>query len=297
VCLASALFVCGCQQQAETPEVSRVASIEQNQVSSNGIVSPSSEVVQRIPSRPMLIVPDEATVREAELENTSLGQGMTDLSVFEAEPVVEALEPIDPADKAEAARLFAALLSPETDAAQWEQTHSELLSQGPAAAVLLGERLNDGADFERETAASLLVLLGSDAKRAVPDLTGALSDSSDFVRANAAAALVQFPESSSQAIPVLVGMLKDIDPQLRQMAAMNLSAVGTEATPHVRDLTEVLAKEQDAQVIVPVVQLLGRLGPEANAAVPQLQQVAFQHGGQVQTEVTAAIGQIQSVVQ
>ena len=86
-------------------------------------------------------------------------------------------------------------------------------------------------------------------------------------------------------------LLASDDPQLRQMAVTNLSNFGAEAAPFVPQLADVL-DDGASDVVVPVVELLGRIGPAAEAAVPRLQQIAFEEEGEARTAATAALGQI-----
>ncbi len=202
-------------------------------------------------------------------------------------------EPVDPRTVA-AEVLFAKLVNPGLSMEDWEQTHTQLLEIGESAVPVLAKGLSSTNNIERETAATTLALLGPFAKGASTELIAALADSSPFVKANAAAALVLIAGQEAVAIPVLVETLHSSDPNLRQMAAMNLNAVGREASPHVAELTRVLMNEQSPEVLVPVVQLLGRIGPGAALAVPKLQQIAFEQPGELSTEANFAIEQIQT---
>lgn len=202
-------------------------------------------------------------------------------------------EVVDPHLVAEVEELFEKLTSPGTSPEDWEQTHTKILALEDKAAPTLATMLGSESVFRRETAASLLVLLGPNAKQAKSLLVKALQDTSPFVQANAAVALVTIGEHQRQACEVLVKSLQSRDVQLRQMAAMNLSALGEEAKGFVSDLTFVLAEETSHEVLVPVVQLLGRLGPEATDAVPRLKQIAFEQDGPLKAEASAAINSIQ----
>jgi hypothetical protein len=60
-----------------------------------------------------------------------------------------------------------------------------------------------------------------------------------------------------------------------------------------------LAEALDAgptDVVLPVVELLGRIGPAAEAAVPRLQQIAFEQEGEAGAAATAALEQITPLV-
>jgi hypothetical protein len=45
-------------------------------------------------------------------------------------------------------------------------------------------------------------------------------------------------------------------------------------------------------VLVSIVELLGRIGPDAGSAAPQLQQIAYEQEGEAQQAATAALERI-----
>jgi HEAT repeat protein len=199
----------------------------------------------------------------------------------------------EPADRHEsdspAAGPFETLLTPGIEPEEWDGAHQQLLELGSKAVPFLIRKLNTGNEIERETAATTLALIGPGAEEAVPVLVEALNDPADFVRANAAAALVQFPDQHPRAARVLVSLLKSSDPHLRQMAGMNLSALDGEAELDVDELAGILEAETAPEVLVPVVELLGRIGPAAGPAVPKLRQIAFDQPGDAGTAAAQAI--------
>ena len=91
----------------------------------------------------------------------------------------------------------------------------------------------------------------------------------------------------------LTDLLADTDPQLRRLAAANLSAFGAEASREIPKLTAVLT-DSDAEVVTPVIQLLGRMGPLAVDAVPQLQKIAFEQDGALKQAAEQALLLIQT---
>lgn len=189
---------------------------------------------------------------------------------------------------------FEKLMAPADSFEDWEKAHQALLNFGKDAVPLLAHKLQRGEALERETAASSLVAFGPDAEPAIAALRNALQDDVPFVRANAAVTLVQFPEESKLAIPVLVSFLEHTDPNLQQMAAMNLSALGTDASLHVKELTRILGRTDGPEILLPVVELLGRIGPAAEVAVPKLKQIAFEQTGEIQNAARSAIQLIEA---
>jgi len=193
---------------------------------------------------------------------------------------------------------FEKLSQPAKTFEEWDQANQKFLAMGEATTPLLAHKLTEGDPVERELAASTLVLMGTPPNAAVPALVESLSDTLPFVRANAAATLVQIPEHQQIAITVLVPFLNHPDPNLQQMAFINLTALGEEASPHVAELTTFLeSKTSEPEVLLPVVQLLGRIGPKAELAIPKLKQIAFEQEGEVGDAAKSAIQLIETVVE
>ncbi|WP_175517679.1 HEAT repeat domain-containing protein [Planctomicrobium piriforme] len=207
----------------------------------------------------------------------------------EKAPAIRSASTVDTIQARRARELVSLLTQPGADLPNWEEAHTELLELGPHAVPVLAEKLQHGTDVERELAATTLALVGPSAGDAATALVAALQDSSPFVRANAAAALVQLPDYSRQAIPTLIGLLDADDPQLRQLAAVNLSAVGADASPYVDNLKRTLAQTNPPEVLTPVVELLGRIGAPAEPALPELQKIKFEQPGEVGDAATNAI--------
>lgn len=191
-----------------------------------------------------------------------------------------------------AQQLFNRLTDPQIPSADWDAVHLELIELGSDGAVVLGERLQQGVSLEREMAAMTLALIGADAHPATESLIAALRDESPFVRANAAAALVQIPERAVVAVPTLVELLESSDGGLRQLAATNLGVIGAEAAPFAERLAQSIAADRDPEVVIPVVQLLGRIGPSAQSALPGLRQIAFETDGATGEAVRETIQRI-----
>jgi HEAT repeat protein len=101
-----------------------------------------------------------------------------------------------------------------------------------------------------------------------PELIAALKDDSVAVRKAATQALAQFPHGFDSAIPFLLSMLDDSSPLFRSTAAQALSAAWPNPAV-VPGLIDGL-KSRNREVRYRSAQLLGRVGPAANAAVPQL---------------------------
>lgn len=187
--------------------------------------------------------------------------------------------------------LFNTLASPDTSPEDWEKAQNRLIELGETAVPALERELKSQDARRREIAASGLAMLGPASATAVPALKEALQDESIYVRANAATALCAIPEQEPIVIPALVKLLISEDPQVRQMSAVNLSNFGPEAAPHVQDLTAALEQAPD-DVLVALLELVGRIGPEAKSAAPHVQQIAFEQSGDAQQAAQAALERI-----
>ena len=244
-----------------------------------------SAATPSLPARPELIVPSA----------TPAAPQIATLSSIEQPPVLQspesALAP-DPQDVARAKVLFQKLMEPGLKMEEWDQVQSRFVDLGAAAVSVLTEQLQEENSLVREQATTLFVLLGPQAEPVADELLEALEDPSYFVRVNAAATLVQMPRYAQQAVPVLIRLLESPDPQLRQMAAMNLGALGEEAVAHVDSLSRALGSEQDEEVIIPVVDLLGRIGPLAEPALPTLKRIVYEKPGEAAEAARTAIQRI-----
>jgi HEAT repeat protein/lysophospholipase L1-like esterase len=185
------------------------------------------------------------------------------------------------------------------------------------------EALKDPSEERRAAAARGLATLGEAAAPAVSALATALEDSSHLVRAAAAWALGDVGPAAASAVPALVPLLRDRDPFVRAGAAFGLGGIGAAAKPSIPGLiaglsdldervrwraADALAKiglEPDStDLLVPLVrdaagpgrglaaEALGRLGPEARVAVPELIAATSDPRPDVRWRAIWALGQI-----
>jgi HEAT repeat protein len=101
-----------------------------------------------------------------------------------------------------------------------------------------------------------------------PELFAALVDESVGVRCEAARALARFPLGLDPVIAILLSMLDDSSPLIRESAQQALSAAWPTSVV-VPSLIDSL-KDPNRRIRYHAARLLGRVGPEANAAVPVL---------------------------
>lgn len=180
--------------------------------------------------------------------------------------------PVSAAESARAKALFDRLATPGLEEETWKSTQAELLRMEVAAVPGLADRLQHGNEFDRELAATLLAQLGPAAESASQTLQTALADPSPYVRVNAAAALIQL-SAHDAAAAALLDLLRSADEQLRQIAAANLAAIGPQASAHVDTLAAALQPDESPEVLLPVVELLGKIGPPAQSVLPRLKQL------------------------
>lgn len=215
--------------------------------------------------------------------------------VAESPPVAStpAVAP-EPDDGTQARAAMSRLLAQGISVDEWEAAHQELVDLGPAAADALREALTSADPVAREWSASILALNVEAALVAKSELMDCLDDESGFLRANAAAALLLVPGTDAEVLPVLLDLTRSTDADLKRLAVLNLANLNEQVVPHLDQLTPLLS-DADPEVVRPIVDLLGRLGPAAKGALPQLQQIEFEAGrDDLRTAVEQAVQQIES---
>ncbi|AMV16824.1 HEAT repeat domain-containing protein [Planctomyces sp. SH-PL14] len=279
---AALLLSAGCGGTSTPPSDTAT---EVSSAPGNGAAQPSTARGASPQTPGVLTVPGEG--RSRDLATLSIP-----LIISEEEGLLVPTEtgpPISPA----AEKAWRNLMRPDLAAEQWDAAQQALVELGAEATPLLNRELGSSEEYHREIAATLVAQLGTPSEATQKALLPLLDDKSLFVRANAAAALAPVAEHSETVVPVLTKLLKADDPQLRKMAAMNLSSFGKEAAPEVATLAAAL-EDSDAEVVLPVVQLLGRIGPRAEPAMQRLQQIAFEQEGEVKRAAQTAIEQIRT---
>lgn len=159
------------------------------------------------------------------------------------------------------------------DADGWASAEQEILKAGHAATPILVTALNEGAEHERELAASLLAQTGAISPKAKAALRKALTDESTFVRANAVAALCASGDSSPELIEVLEELLGQNDTDSRVMAVVSIGNLGEKAESFVPVITELL-KDKDTTLRQAAVSALGQIGSKGQPALEQLESIA-----------------------
>jgi HEAT repeat protein len=143
---------------------------------------------------------------------------------------------------------------------------------------LLKSALADKAWPVRREAAIGLIQLGEELAAAVPVLREGLNDPIPSKRLEAIGVLAKVgsPEQRKSMTAIAAGYLKDPDPETRVEAIRQLSALGSAAVP---PLIGVLKAEDEAhEVQLAAVRGLGRIGPDAEAALPLLRELQQRKG-------------------
>lgn len=164
--------------------------------------------------------------------------------------------------------------------------------EGKAAVPVLIEALKDKEGVVQSRAVGALGKLGPAAKAAAPALIALVKDKDkDFAtRGNAARTLGQIGAASKTVVPVLIEALADEDEYVRTKAAEALGDIGPAARDAVPALRQALQKNKD-KAFVPaiIVEALGRIG---KPAVPALTD-ALQSNNWVVCEMAAtALGKL-----
>lgn len=183
-----------------------------------------------------------------------------------AKLAVDTLEEGGRVGKAEIPALVEALKSEKPSARKF--VFSAIGAIGPdaeKAVPALIKALNDKDENTRKRAAWALGKIGPKAWSAAPDLGKALDDKSQEVKRSAAIALGQLGTDGKPGVPKLIPLLKD--KELHDDAEGALVKVGKAA---VRDLLEALEVEKRFEFRMDLIAILGKLGPDAEGAIPAL---------------------------
>ena len=173
------------------------------------------------------------------------------------------------------------------------------------------EALKNGETVVRRKAAKALGIIGSNAKAAVFILINALKDEDIDIRKNAAEALGKIGYKPKTVIPKLIYILKDEDIDVRTNAARALEKIGPEAKAAVPALIKTLRKihfntwyldnnrvripmegRDDEAIRINAAIALGKIGPEAKAAVPALIEALKNEGKKFIYVSIRALGEI-----
>lgn len=240
--------------------------------------------------------PQEPTPSPAQRDATGAEpRHAADGNVFDASMTGgESMPPVDDVPNAQqrlAEQKFEEFVGPLPSTEDWDRLHTELVEMGEAAVPVLAKQLDSDDPQRRESASSLLALIGPQASGAKPALQRALTDSSAYVRIHAATALGQLGGDVDEPLKVVVELLGSDRDDVREMATVNLSFFGPEAADAHRVLLPLLQSD-DPAVVTAVAEALGRMGPAAADARPALEQRLQTADGEVHTAIETALAAI-----
>ena len=130
--------------------------------------------------------------------------------------------------------------------------------------------LSDQNLYCRASAADALGKIGEKAAESLPNLIKTLEDQDGFVRVRAASAVWKITRQKNAAMPVLKAALKESEHSVRWNAAVELG----EIEPGNQDAIEALIRmlSDDPEFINVTAMALGKMGPNAKAALPALRE-------------------------
>lgn len=156
---------------------------------------------------------------------------------------------------------------PQTQA----QTHQALKEGGTSAVPVLAEVIRMDGSAEAHWKAADLLGQGGPEVRDMPEaraaLTAALQDNNANVRAIAAGSVASIGPIGPDALPPLQHLLSTPD---RLPALRALARYGPEAAPWIPSIVALLQKDSDSEVRWNAARTLGKIGPAAEIAVPEL---------------------------
>jgi hypothetical protein len=165
--------------------------------------------------------------------------------------------------------------SPSAARAQALRDIGELRADGAPRITTLMTGSSDPDPEVREAAAWAIGQLGIAAIPAEPALRAALQDEDGVVRGLAALALGTLGQSAAPSLDSLIARLKDVDVNVRMVAAQSIGRQGRAASRAIDPLIEAAQRSDDhVHVLRAVATALGRIGPEAQRAIPALQRLA-----------------------
>jgi HEAT repeat protein len=168
--------------------------------------------------------------------------------------------------------LIAVLSTADENRSQWEAALwlSEIGPSAKDAVPALCKALKKAEKDTRSKAVEALTAIRAQADIAVPALIAALKDDEWLVRSYAAHALQAYGADAKQAIPALREALRDKNGHVRYSAAEALWTMEHDAGAVVPTLVDTLKLDDSPYARSGTADVLGKIGPAAKQAIPQL---------------------------
>jgi HEAT repeat protein len=155
--------------------------------------------------------------------------------------------------------------------------------------------VSDGADAEREHAATVLGEIGKDTPQAVTPLLKALDDRDYIVRKNAARGLGIIGPAAGESVSKLCALLKgDESQQVRREAAAALGMIHARPEESIPALLQAF-KDSDEWARMRAISATGYFGPDGKDALPTLAALLEQPAGQRTNAGVTALGAMQMI--
>jgi HEAT repeat protein len=170
-----------------------------------------------------------------------------------------------------------------------------LAGVGPAALADLVRLLGNPDGRVRGAAARALGLMGLPARSSVGSLLRVLKDPDSTVRSQAALALWRLDGNAQAALPQLRLVLIDVDNKDRQEAVEGLGVVWVEATPRIRELSELVGKalkDRDGRVRAEAARWLYRRERQPRFVVPLLRDGLTDRDVRVRLATVEVLGEL-----
>jgi len=177
------------------------------------------------------------------------------------------------------------------------KAQNRLQEGGTAALPVLVGMIKDPSSASAEVrclAVEIVAKLGQDASAAGPAILDAVRDKDPHVQAVCIAALPKVGVSAEMAVPALIDLLKG---ENNVIAARTLSQYRAAAAPALEALVDLLKDEsQIVEARWNAARTIGKIGPEANSAVPVLIEMTHEKDSTIREHSAEAIGDIGPVV-
>jgi HEAT repeat protein len=161
---------------------------------------------------------------------------------------------------------------------------------GPAVPELI-RLLRDQDESARSFAAESLGMIGPAARKAVPALVPMIGDPRMVMRLVAAAAMWRI-DRDERGIPILLEVLRVGDANDQLFAMTILAEVGPAGKDAVPSLIDILTQGDRSRRPQAAAETLGRIGAEAEAAVPALEAALKDPDGEIRTSAGLALWRI-----
>jgi len=163
---------------------------------------------------------------------------------------------------------------------------------GGSPVAELTAKLQDADHEVRYRAIKKLEKYGPESVEAVEALANTLSDPAEKVRYRSAKALSKIGIGAEPAAQALAEALEKANPEMRYYLVKALANVEDAAVVALDELTTILAEDQEARIRQYAAKALGKIGKEAQSAIPVLEEATDDADEKVRKAVKDALRKI-----